>query len=88
MVALKMDKGFDGALYYLKQNPVPLNSLKPFVSFFGQSQNNYHPNEMMAHFAEWYLADVLMEAERSEYYKYEGYIKYKAFFDNMIGKFY
>ena len=88
MVALKMEKGSDGALYYLKQNPLPLNSLKPFISFFGENPNNYHPNEMMAKFAEWYLADVLMETNRSEYYKYEGYLKYKAFFENMIGKFY
>jgi hypothetical protein len=88
MVALKMDKGADGSLYYLKQNPVSLSSLKPFVNFFGENPNNYHPNEMMAKFAEWYLADVLMESDRSKYYKYEGYMKYKSFFENMIGKFY
>ena len=41
--------------YYLKQNPTQLSKFKEFNDFFGDNQNNYHPNEMTAKFAEYFL---------------------------------
>ena len=68
LMALKLDKEIDSngngngnanntIFYYLKQNPTPLKDLKEFTEFFGDNPNNYHPNEMTAKFAEWFLME-------------------------------
>ena len=95
MVALKLDKDnekdSDGntIYYYLKQNPTQLSKLKEFVTFFGENPNNYHPNEMTAKFAEWYLTETLKDNNiNNEYENYEGYLIYKKYFENMINKYY
>jgi len=90
MVALTLDRDKEGNFYYLKQNPTPLSNLKEFITFFGENPNNYHPNEMTAKFAEWYLEDILREKDsnRTEYNKYEGYKIYKKYFENMINNYY
>lgn len=85
MVALQLDNGSDGTYYYIKQNPIQLNKLKSFVNFFGENPNNYHPNEMTAKFAEWYLIDVLRERTNNNY---EGYKIYKKYFEKLINKYY
>jgi len=89
LVALELQSGADGTLYFLKQNPTPLSNLKVFIDFFGENPNNYHPNEMIAKFSELYLEDTMnhMMNENSKY-KYEGYKIYKKYFDNMINKYY
>ena len=90
MVALTLDRDKEGNFYYLKQNPTPLSNLKEFILFFGENPNNYHPNEMTAKFAEWYLEDILRvkNSNRTEYNKYEGYKIYKKYFENMINNYY
>ena len=91
LLALKLDKDKDedGIFYYLKQNPTQLSKLKDFVSFFGENQNNYHPNEMTAKFAEWYLVETLKDNNiNNEYNNYEGYKIYKKYYENMINKYY
>ena len=89
LMALKLDKDEDGVFYYLKQTPTRLSNLKEFVSFFGENQNNYHPNEMTAKFAEWYLMDSLKGNNiNNEGYNYEGYKIYKKYYENMLNKYY
>jgi hypothetical protein len=87
LVALKLDRDQEGHFYYLKQNPTYLNKWQPFITFFGDNPNNYHPNEMTAKFSEFYLADILNE-NQSEFNNYEGYKIYKKYFENMINKYY
>jgi len=95
LVALKLDKDNEGNFYYLKQHPTLLNTWKPFITFFGDNPNNYHPNEMTAKFAELYLLDILNDT--SSNFKNnkndkndkndEGYKIYKTYFENMIEKY-
>lgn len=87
LVAIKLERDPEGNFYYLKQNPTYLNKWQPFIKFFGDNPNNYHPNEMTAKFAEFFLADILNE-NQSEFNKYEGYKIYKKYFKNMINKYY
>ena len=94
MMALKLDKeqGSDTIFYYLKQNPTKLSNLKEFVYFFGENPNNYHPNEMTAKFAEWFLVEKLnsnnVNNNINEYNKYEGYRIYKKYFEKLINIYY
>ena len=89
MMALKLDRDEDGIFYYLKQNPTKLSNLKEFVVFFGENPNNYHPNEMTAKFAEWFLIEKLKgNNTNSSYNNYEGYKIYKNYFENMLNKYY
>jgi hypothetical protein len=89
LIALKLDKDEDGVFYYLKQNPTHLSKLKNFVSFFGENQNNYHPNEMTAKFAEWYLVETLKDNNiNNQYNNFEGYKIYKKYYENMLTKYY
>ena len=87
LVALKLDNDSDGHFYYLKQQPTLLSTWKPFVTFFGENPNNYHPNEMTAKFAEFFLLDILNDKHRT-FDNYEGYKIYKKYFENMINKYY
>ena len=87
LVAIKLERDPEGHFYYLKQNPTYLNKWQPFMTFFGDNPNNYHPNEMTAKFAEYFLVDILNEKGR-DYDNYEGYKIYKKYFENMINKYY
>jgi len=87
LVALKLDQDQEGHFYYLKQQPTLLSNLSSFITFFGENPNNYHPNEMTAKFAEFYLLDSLSDKNR-EFDNYEGYKIYKKYIDNMISKYY
>ena len=57
-MALKLDSDNEGHFYYLKQYPTLLNKWKPFITFFGENPNNYHPNEMTAKFAEYFFVEA------------------------------
>ena len=87
LVAVKLERDPEGNFYYLKQTPTYLNKWQPFNTFFGDNPNNYHPNEMTAKFAEFFLEDILNEQGR-DYDNYEGYKIYKKYFENMINKYY
>lgn len=87
LVALKLDRDQEGHFYYLKQEPTLLSKLSSFITFFGENPNNYHPNEMTAKFAEFYLLDILSDKNRI-YDNYEGYKIYKKYFEIMINKYY
>lgn len=88
LVALKLETDTQGNLYLLKQIPQSLDTLRSFNSFFGNNPNNYHPNEMTAKFAEWYLEDVLGESAGRHYSNYEGYCIYKDYFTKLITTYY
>ena len=87
-VALKLERSADSKFYYLKQTPTPLSKLEGFDKYFGNNPNNYHPNEMGAKFAEWFLEDVLGSENRKQYYSYPGYLVYKKYFQNVLDKYY
>jgi hypothetical protein len=87
LIALKLDMDASGNYYYLKQNPTLLDFLPEFSNFFGNNPNNYHPNEMSAKFAEWYIEDILGHIG-IKHDKYKGYTIYKKYFDNLIGTYY
>jgi len=59
LVALKLNQDNEGNFYYLKQSTTLLHNLKSFITFFGENPNNYHPNEITAKMAEFYLMDTL-----------------------------
>jgi len=59
LVALKLNQDNEGNFYYLKQPTTLLHNLKSFTTFFGENPNNYHPNEITAKMAEFYLMDTL-----------------------------
>ena len=59
LVALKLNQDNEGNFYYLKQPITLLSQLKSFTTFFGENPNNYHPNEITAKMAEFYLVDNL-----------------------------
>jgi hypothetical protein len=103
LIALKIEQDHDGHLYYLKQQPTPLNSLKPFILYFGGANpNNYHPNEMTAKFAEWYVEDMLgnpqpqhRNHENNENYENHknnivngGYQVYHKYFSKLLESYY
>lgn len=44
--------------YYLNKTPIHLTSLSNFNSYFGITNNHYHPNEISAQYAEYYLEDI------------------------------
>jgi hypothetical protein len=85
-VALKLERDGDGTYYYLKQQPTLLNSLDGFNNFFGNNANNYHPNEMSAKFAEYFLEYVLGNAN-GEKYNCNGFKIYKKHFEKLINTF-
>ena len=78
--------------YYLKQQPVLLNSLTNFNVFFGNNLNNYHPNEMTAKFSEWYFAYIVGNTQDTQDTKEtqlnEGFKIYKKYFDYLTQTFY
>ena len=88
LIAIKITRDSDGKFYYLKQQPMPLNTLKPFLEYFGgASPNNYHPNEMSSKFAEWYLEDMLgVPHNNSDIYP--GYQVYKDYFSKLLETYY
>jgi hypothetical protein len=101
MVALQLEKeikqntGDNNIYYYLNKEPIQLNKLTDFETFFGDNPNNYHPNEMTAKFAEWYLSEILSDSKNNteedtdnKYEKYEGYRIYKKYFENMLNVYY
>jgi len=89
LLALKLERGPDGSFYYLKQNPTLLSNFTEFIDFFGENPNNYHPNEMTAKFAEWFLLDSLGDVNASKnYYNHKGYLIYKKYFENIITSYY
>jgi len=88
LIAIKIIRDSDGKFYYLKQQPMPLNTLKSFFNYFGgASPNNYHPNEMSAKFAEWYLEDML-GAPHNKSDSYPGYQVYKDYFSKLLETYY
>jgi hypothetical protein len=87
LVALQMERDHEGHFYYLKQKPTYLSTWKPFIKFFGNNPNNYHPNETTAKCAEYFLADILNE-KYLDFVNYEGYKIYKKYFENMCNKYY
>jgi len=93
LIAVKMERDAEGNFYYLKQQPTPLNTLSPFLQYFGgSSPNNYHPNEMAAKFAEWYLEDALGMPQHENSGKQEGYQTgyevYKNYFKKLLETYY
>lgn len=89
LIAIKIIRDSDGKFYYLKQQPMPLNTYKPFLNYFGgASPNNYHPNEISAKFAEWYLEDILGMPNRNKNDKYIGYQVYKNYFNKLLETYY
>lgn len=96
LIALKILRDSDGNLYYLKQQPTPLNTLKSFIDYFGgASPNNYHPNEMAAKFAEWYLEDMLgssshqqNQRNRNDSNRNNGYQVYRNYFNKLLETYY
>jgi hypothetical protein len=87
-IAVKINQGNDGELYYLKQEPRKLETFKEFNNFFGNNVNNYHPNEMTAKFAEWYLDDVLGIINKEKYHKYSGYLIYRENINKIFNMYY
>lgn len=90
-LAFKLNADRDGLFYYLKQHPTPLDNLDTFSRYFGSNNpNNYHPNEMIAKFGEWYLEDILGVVNNISNSKehYEGYKIYKNYFTNLTNTFY
>lgn len=59
-----------------------LNEFIDFLEFFGNYNDNYHPNEMCAMYSEWYLDEIL----NNNYYDYPGYNIYKNFMNNILSK--
>jgi hypothetical protein len=89
LIAVKMERDAEGNFYYLKQQPTPLNTLSPFLQYFGgSSPNNYHPNEMAAKFAEWYLEDALGMPQHDISEKQAGYQVYKNYFNKLLETYY
>jgi hypothetical protein len=97
LIAVKMEQDAQGNFYYLKQQPTPLNNLSSFLQYFGgASPNNYHPNEMSAKFAEWYLDDALgmpqnknLEKQGGYQTGYQpGYQVYKNYFKKLLETYY
>ena len=93
LIAVKMEQDSQGNFYYLKQQPTPLNTLSPFLQYFGgSSPNNYHPNEMAAKFAEWYIEDILgiprHENPDTSSNRHTGYQVYKDYFNKLIETYY
>jgi hypothetical protein len=88
-IAVKMDQDAQGNFYYLKQQPTPLNTLLSFLQYFGgSSPNNYHPNEMAAKFAEWYLEDAQGIPKHKKSDRHEGYEVYKDYFNKLLETYY
>lgn len=88
LIAVNIIRDSDGKFYYLKQQPMPLNTHRQFLKYFGgSSPNNYHPNEMTAKFAEWYLEDMLGMPNRNNNMQ-PGYQVYKNYFNKLLEKYY
>ena len=99
-VALKLDMDKEGNYYYLKQQPMKLFNLSVFINFFGDSPNNYHPNEMAAKLAEWYLNYNLAVVDNEnnnnnnnnngnkQFEKYPGFQIFNEKFNALIKKYY
>ena len=89
LIALKMEQDAQGNFYYLKQQPTPLDTLSSFLQYFvGSSPNNYHPNEMAAKFAEWYIEDVLGMPHYDNSGRHTGYQVYKNYFHKLLETYY
>lgn len=91
-IAVRINKGADGDLYYLKQQPMKLGNLKEFSVFFGNDNiNHYHPNELAAKYAEIYCNDILGgsgDRGLSGQDKFPGYRIYKQHMEKLIKTYY
>ncbi len=57
-VAYPLDRDNSGTYYKItSMNPIPLSKLEVFQRHFGITNNHYHPNEIVAQYAEYYLED-------------------------------
>lgn len=66
---------FDNNNYIMTNNIISLNEFTDFIDFFGNYNDNYHPNEMCAIYAEWYFNEII----NKETYNYLGYTIYKKY---------
>lgn len=52
--------------YYLGKNTIDLKNFKAFQDFFKIGNNHYHPNEIAAQYAEFYLEDCLVKRNNNK----------------------
>jgi len=88
LIAIKIEQDAQGNFYYLKQQPLLLNNLTSFINYFGgMNPNNYHPNEMTAKFAEWYIEEILGIPHRVNNLS-SGYLVFKNNFNKLLETYY
>ena len=77
-LAYPLTKDNQGRYYYTGTTPTPLKDFNAFMEFFGIHNNHYHPNEISAQYAEYYLDDCMVKRNSKELtkYKYPAYLIY------------
>jgi hypothetical protein len=53
-------------IYLSSSTPIPLKSFTDFQNYFRIDQNNYHPNEIISQYMEYYLEDVKNKNEERQ----------------------
>jgi len=76
-IEITIDKNND---YILSKNIILLNDFTDFIDFFGNYNDNYHPNEMCAIYAEWYFNEII----NKETYNYPAYNIYKQYIYKLL----
>lgn len=74
----------DGNCYYLNKNPVRLSKHKEFNNYFQITNNHYHPNEISANYAEYFLQDKLNGDSR--HLTCLGYQKYFQYMEQFLSR--
>jgi hypothetical protein len=70
--------------YYTGSQAIELSKFKYFKNYFGEINNNYHPNEIIAQYMEFILLDCLdSNNSNNNYHKYINYKAFQIFYNNV-----
>jgi hypothetical protein len=87
-VAYPLERDNQGVYYKLtSEQPIPISKLDIFQKHFGITNNHYHPNEIAAQYAEYYLEDSLANKNDIEKTKRKssGYSSYLLWMNKHLG---
>ena len=60
-VGVELEWNSENGLWYLTDRKTSLNSLVPFVAYFGLDHDNYHPHEIGSHYLEKLLEETTLD---------------------------
>ena len=82
-VGVELEWNSENGLWYLTDRKTSLNSLVPFVAYFGLDHDNYHPHEIGSHYLEKLLEETTLG--KTNVSNTRGYQKFRKWFEKTYG---